>query len=72
VKAILIPKIVTVSSKGQITIPVSFQRRYGFKPGQRVRITVRNDSFCVTPIDPIWSLKPFSSKRRMRREATRL
>jgi AbrB family looped-hinge helix DNA binding protein len=43
------PKVVTVSSKGQITIPRRYMRRYGLQPGDAVEITIAGRSMRVRP-----------------------
>jgi|HubBroStandDraft_1064217.scaffolds.fasta_scaffold702970_2 antitoxin PrlF len=39
----------TISSKGQVTVPVDVRRRLGLKPGDRVRFVVREGTVAVEP-----------------------
>jgi len=48
----LMPKIATVTSKMQVTIPVRFARKYGLRPGQKVGLSVRKGSIIVRPLEP--------------------
>ena len=50
---VLMPKLATVTSKMQVTIPVRFARKYGLCPGSKVSLEVRNGSILVTPLRPI-------------------
>lgn len=47
---VLMPKIATVTSKMQITIPIRFARKYGLGPGSKVSLEVRNGSILVAPL----------------------
>ena len=50
--------IVKTSSKGQIVIPVEIRKRLGIKPGQKVKLTLVEDTAVLTslPEDPIKAL----------------
>jgi antitoxin PrlF len=39
----------TISSKGQITVPVEIRQRLGLKPGDRVEFVVENDRTVLLP-----------------------
>lgn len=42
----------TPTQKGQITIPVSFREKWGFKPGQKIFFEERSDGLMISkPID---------------------
>jgi AbrB family looped-hinge helix DNA binding protein len=45
----LVPTVVTLSSKGQITLPIAFRRSYGIRPGSKVAIEVKNGTMLITP-----------------------
>ncbi|MBV9279421.1 MAG: AbrB/MazE/SpoVT family DNA-binding domain-containing protein [Chloroflexi bacterium] len=69
----LLPKIATVSSKGQITIPIRYARKYGLKKGSKIAIEVKNGAMIFTPYRQIveqlaGSLKPSVSKKRQGKE----
>jgi AbrB family looped-hinge helix DNA binding protein len=46
-------RIVTVSSKGQITIPQDHRKRLGMQPGDEVELWVEKGSLHVRPVKPI-------------------
>jgi AbrB family looped-hinge helix DNA binding protein len=62
----------TVTSKMQLTIPAALARKHGIKGGDKVRIEEQDGRIILTPIEPLWLLKPFRRLRRGRREATRV
>ena len=71
---VLLPKMATVTSKMQVTIPVRFARKYGLKPGSKVSLGVKDRAIIVTPLEPIGQLKPFRRRGRhpgKAKEATR-
>jgi AbrB family looped-hinge helix DNA binding protein len=44
-------KIVTVTSKGHITLPVAVRKRLGLEPGTKVNVVVRDDGRIeLTPV----------------------
>jgi len=45
----LLPKIATVTSKGQVTIPIRFARKYGLPPGSKVSLEVKRGRLLITP-----------------------
>jgi AbrB family looped-hinge helix DNA binding protein len=45
-------KMVTVSSKGQFTIPKALRTRLGMQPGDRVELWVEQGSLRVKPVKP--------------------
>jgi AbrB family looped-hinge helix DNA binding protein len=46
---VLLPKIATVTSKMQVTIPVRFARKYGLTPGSKVCLGVKNGRILLFP-----------------------
>jgi antitoxin PrlF len=42
----------TVSSKGQITLPLEIRRRLGLKEGDRVEFVVENEKTIIRPEQP--------------------
>jgi AbrB family looped-hinge helix DNA binding protein len=40
----------TITSKGQIVVPVRLRRRYGLKPGTKVLFIERNDEILFQPL----------------------
>jgi AbrB family looped-hinge helix DNA binding protein len=48
-EAVLMPRIATVSSKLQVTLPAAFRRKYHLKPGDKVQLEVRNGRIILTP-----------------------
>jgi antitoxin PrlF len=42
----------TISSKGQITVPLEIRRRLGLKEGDRVEFVVENDRTIMRPVQP--------------------
>jgi AbrB family looped-hinge helix DNA binding protein len=54
-------EIITVSSKGQITIPSTLRKKYGIKAGDRVFAETRDNGFLIKkPLD-IFELQGFLS-----------
>jgi AbrB family looped-hinge helix DNA binding protein len=51
--------ILTVSDKGQITVPARDRRALGIKPGDSVEIEVVEDALIVRPIRSIRSVRGF-------------
>ncbi|HZC01379.1 MAG TPA: AbrB/MazE/SpoVT family DNA-binding domain-containing protein [Gammaproteobacteria bacterium] len=45
-------KIVTVSRKGQFTIPKALRERFGLQPGAKVRLWVERGILRVQPVKP--------------------
>jgi AbrB family looped-hinge helix DNA binding protein len=43
----------TISSKGQITVPVEIRRRLGLKEGDRVEFLVEGERMIVRPAQPV-------------------
>ena len=54
--------IVTVSSKGQITLPASSRRALGIKARARVLIEVTDNAIVVRPVPDFFELKGFLGK----------
>jgi AbrB family looped-hinge helix DNA binding protein len=50
---VLLPRIATVTSKMQLTIPAAFAQKHGIKPGDKVSLTVRNGRIVVRPLRSI-------------------
>jgi bifunctional DNA-binding transcriptional regulator/antitoxin component of YhaV-PrlF toxin-antitoxin module len=45
----LVPTMVTMSTEGQITLPIVFRRCYGIRPGTKIAIEVKDDAIIFTP-----------------------
>ena len=43
----------TISSKGQITVPIEVRRRLGLKPGDRVVIALQDDLAVIRPVKAV-------------------
>lgn len=56
----------TLSSKNQITIPVSFSKILGLKKGQRILIEKKNQSLILTPYKTI--LERLSGRIKVKKE----
>jgi AbrB family looped-hinge helix DNA binding protein len=52
----------TVSTKGQITLPVASRRALGIKPHDRVTIEVRQAEIVVKPVPDFFELDGFLGK----------
>jgi AbrB family looped-hinge helix DNA binding protein len=46
----LASRVVTLSSKGQFTLPIAVRRRWGLGPGDRVTLAVRAGGIAVRPL----------------------
>lgn len=60
----------TLSSKNQITIPVSFSKILGLKKGQRILIEKKNQSLILTPYKTI--LERLSGRIKVKKEITNM
>jgi len=49
----------TVSSKGQVTVPIEVRRRLGLKEGDRVEFVFEDDRTVVRPVRP--ATNPFTA-----------
>jgi AbrB family looped-hinge helix DNA binding protein len=72
---VLLPKIATVTSKMQVTIPKRFAQKYGLVPGSKVALDVRSGAIVVTPYyaiteDLAGSLSPSTGRPKKAREVT--
>ena len=63
--------ISTLSTKGQITLPVSFRRKLGMKPHDRVVIELEEKAILVKPAPDFFALKGFLGKGLPRKEEER-
>ncbi|HPO15693.1 MAG TPA: AbrB/MazE/SpoVT family DNA-binding domain-containing protein [Candidatus Hydrogenedentes bacterium] len=71
--------IAIVSPKGQITLPISFRKRLGMKPHDRVNIELNGDAIVVKRVADFFELEGFLGKalpeaeeqKRMLRMASR-
>ncbi len=64
--------VATVSSKGQITLPVAARREAGIQLHDRVFIETRNGEIIVRPVPDLMKFKGFAGKalpREVEREA---
>jgi AbrB family looped-hinge helix DNA binding protein len=50
---------VTISSKYQMVIPKAIRKRWGIRPGQKVRLVLYNDRLEVIPIREIKEARGF-------------
>ncbi len=63
----------TISSKGQITVPLEIRRRLGLKEGDRVEFVVEGEQTIFRPVQPaenvfdqyVGALPAFRSKREI-------
>jgi antitoxin PrlF len=63
----------TISSKGQITVPLEIRRRLGLKEGDRVEFVVEGERTIIRPAQPaenpfdkyVGALSAFRSKREI-------
>jgi antitoxin PrlF len=63
----------TISSKGQITVPLEIRRRLGLKEGDRVEFVVEGERTIIRPAQPaenpfdkyVGALPAFHSKREI-------
>jgi AbrB family looped-hinge helix DNA binding protein len=46
-------KIVTISSKQQITLPNALRDRFGLQPGDQVKVWVERGSIRLKPVKPV-------------------
>jgi AbrB family looped-hinge helix DNA binding protein len=74
-KEVLLPKLATVTSKRQVTIPKRFGQKYGLVPGSKVALDVRNGAIVITPYPSITedltgSLSPSTRRPKKVREVT--
>jgi AbrB family looped-hinge helix DNA binding protein len=46
-------RTVTVSSKGQFTIPLAHRTRFGIQPGDKVELWVEKGSMHARPVKPM-------------------
>ncbi|MCX7016248.1 MAG: AbrB/MazE/SpoVT family DNA-binding domain-containing protein [Candidatus Sumerlaeota bacterium] len=49
--------VATISSKGQITLPVSLRRKLGFKPHDRVSVESENGAIVIKPVVDFFSFR---------------
>ena len=47
-------EMATVTSKGQLVIPIRIRRRYGIKAGTRVRFLERGQEIVIQPLTPAY------------------
>lgn len=51
------PQIIsTITSQGQVTIPIQIRKLFGLKPGKKVQFIVK-DAIIIKPVDDFLSLK---------------
>ena len=58
----------TLSTKGQITLPISFRRKLGIKPHDRVVIELEEQGILIKPAPDLFALKGFLGKGLPRTE----
>jgi AbrB family looped-hinge helix DNA binding protein len=64
--------ISTLSTKGQITLPIAFRRKLGIKPHDRVVIELEEKVILVKPAPDFFKLKGFLGKALPRKLEQRL
>jgi AbrB family looped-hinge helix DNA binding protein len=52
----------TLSTKGQITLPISYRRKLGMKPHDRVMIELEDRAIVVKPAPNLLDFKKFAGK----------
>ena len=62
----------TISTKGQITLPISFRRKLGIKPHGRVVIELEDRGILVKPAPDFFELEGFLGKALPRKVEDRL
>jgi AbrB family looped-hinge helix DNA binding protein len=48
--AIPLPRIATLTSKGQLTLPVAVRRRWRLGPGDKVALVIQKGALTVRPL----------------------
>jgi AbrB family looped-hinge helix DNA binding protein len=61
----------TLSTKGQVTLPISYRRKLGMKPHDRVVIELEEKGILVKPAPDFFALKGFLGKALPRKEEKR-
>lgn len=61
----------TISTKGQITLPVRLRRKLGMNPHDRVAIEASEDAIVIKPAGDFFALAGFLGKRLPRAEERR-
>jgi len=61
----------TVSSKGQITLPVQLRRKLGIRPGDRLQIEAVDDAILIRRAPDFFELEGFLGKALPRSEELR-
>lgn len=56
----------TITSKGQITLPVAVRRALGLKPGQKVAVRVENESVIIDRPGDIESVRALLRQEAMK------
>lgn len=64
--------ISTISTKGQITLPVAVRRKLGLKPGDRVVVEATEGAVVVRPAPDLFKWKGFLPKTLRPEEERRL
>ena len=61
----------TISSKGQITLPISFRRKLGIKPHDRLVMELDGEGIRVKPVPDFFKFEGFLGKALPRKEEER-
>ena len=61
----------TISSKGQITLPISFRRKLGIKPHDRLLMELEGDGIRVKRAPDFFELEGVLGKALLRKEEER-
>jgi AbrB family looped-hinge helix DNA binding protein len=62
--------LITVTSKGQFTIPKAIRERLGVRPGDRVSIDVESDQFTIRPLRHATIKQTVGSSKRSAKEVS--
>jgi AbrB family looped-hinge helix DNA binding protein len=61
----------TISTKGQITLPVRMRRELGLEPKARVSVAMEDGAIVIRPVPDIFALAGFAGKAGTREEERR-
>lgn len=54
----------TITSKGQMTLPASFRRKLGIKPGEQLSVNMQGNKVVVEKIDWLSNLRKLQAKNQ--------
>jgi AbrB family looped-hinge helix DNA binding protein len=61
----------TVSTKGQITLPIRLRQKLGIKPHDRVVVGLAQGAIVIRPTTGLWELEGFLGKAQSAEEEAR-